>query len=147
MKTINLDEKWMFRRGYLDSIGMLESDPGAEVNLPHDGMIGTSVSPNAPASVDMGYFTGGLSNYTKYVFFPKEWEQECVGLKFDGVMMNASVDVNGSKVAHWHNGYAPKFVDLTDYVTFGEENRITINVNTNRIPVGIRVLDCIAEQS
>lgn len=134
MKTINLDEKWMFRRGYLDSIGMLESDPGAEVNLPHDGMIGTSVSPNAPASVDMGYFTGGLSNYTKYVFFPKEWEQECVGLKFDGVMMNASVDVNGSKVAHWHNGYAPKFVDLTDYVTFGEENRITINVNTSMQP-------------
>lgn len=134
MKTINLDEKWTFRRGYLDSIGMLESDPGAEVNLPHDGMIGTSVSPNAPASVDMGYFTGGLSNYTKYVFFPKEWEQECVGLKFDGVMMNASVDVNGSKVAHWHNGYAPKFVDLTDYITFGEENRITINVNTSMQP-------------
>jgi beta-galactosidase len=134
MKTINLDEKWTFRRGYLDSIGMLESDPGKVVNLPHDGMIGTPVSPDAPASVDMGYFTGGLSNYTKYVFIPKEWEQECVGLKFDGVMMNASVDVNGSKVAHWHNGYAPKYVDLTDYVTFGEENRITINVNTSMQP-------------
>lgn len=134
MKTINLDEKWTFRRGYLDSIGMLESDPGKVVNLPHDGMIGTPVSPDAPASVDMGYFTGGLSNYMKYVFIPKEWEQECVGLKFDGVMMNASVDVNGSKVAHWHNGYAPKYVDLTDYVTFGEENRITINVNTSMQP-------------
>ncbi|MBQ6094338.1 MAG: DUF4982 domain-containing protein [Lachnospiraceae bacterium] len=134
MKTINLDEKWTFRRGYLDSIGMLESDPGKVVNLPHDGMIGTPVSPDAPASVDMGYFTGGLSNYTKYVFIPKEWEQECVGLKFDGVMMNASVDVNGSKVAHWHNGYTPKYVDLTDYVTFGEENRITINVNTSMQP-------------
>ncbi|MBP5263429.1 MAG: DUF4982 domain-containing protein [Lachnospiraceae bacterium] len=134
MKTINLDEKWTFRRGYLDSIGMLESDPGKVVNLPHDGMIGTPVSPDAPASVDMGYFTGGLSNYMKYVFIPKEWEQECVGLKFDGVMMNASVDVNGSKVTHWHNGYAPKYVDLTDYVTFGEENRITINVNTSMQP-------------
>ena len=134
MKIVNLDEKWTFRRGFLDSIGMLESDPGVIVNLPHDGMIGTPVSPDAPANVDMGYFSGGLSNYTKYVFFPKEWEQECVGLKFDGIMMNATVEVNGSQVAHWHNGYAPRFVELTDYVTFGEENRITINVNTSMQP-------------
>ena len=134
MKIVNLDEKWTFRRGFLDSIGMLESDSGVIVNLPHDGMIGTPVSPDAPANVDMGYFTGGLSNYTKYVFFPKEWEEECVGLKFDGIMMNATVEVNGSQVAHWHYGYAPRFVELTDYVTFGEENRITINVNTSMQP-------------
>ena len=134
MKSVAINEKWTFRGGFLDSVGMLASDLGTIVNLPHDGMIGTPVSPDAPAGVDMGYFTGGLSNYTKYVFFPKEWEKECVGLKFDGVMMNATVDVNGSQVAHWHNGYAPRFVDLTDYVTFGEENRITINVNTSMQP-------------
>ena len=134
MKSITIDEKWRFRRGFLDSLGMLDFDPGAEVNLPHDGMIGTKVSPDAPAGVDMGYFTGDLSNYVKYVFIPKEWEKECVGLKFDGVMMNATVDVNGSKVALWHNGYAPHYVDLTDYVTFGEENRITVNVNTSMQP-------------
>ena len=134
MKSIAIDEKWRFRRGFLDSIGMLDYDPGVEVNLPHDGMIGTKVSPDAPAGVDMGYFTGDLSNYVKYVFFPKEWEKECVGLKFDGVMMNATVDVNGSKVALWHNGYCPYYVDLTDYLTFGEENRITVNVNTSMQP-------------
>ena len=49
MKNINLDEKWTFRRGYLDSVGMLSEDPGTEVNLPHDGMIGTPVTPDAPA--------------------------------------------------------------------------------------------------
>ncbi len=134
MRSIILDREWMFRRGYLDSISMLDSIPATVVNLPHDGMIGTPVSADAPAGVDMGYFTGGLSNYTKYVLFPKEWEDECVGLQFDGVMMNATVDVNGSKVALWHNGYAPFFCDLTDYVTFGQENRITINVNTSMQP-------------
>ena len=97
MRIIDLNRSWTFRRGYLDSVGMLENDPGIEVNLPHDGMIGTPVSPDAPAGVDMGYFTGGLSNYTKYVLFPKEWEEECVGLKFDGAMMNASVDVTGKE--------------------------------------------------
>ena len=134
MRIIDLNRSWTFRRGYLDSVGMLENDPGTEVNLPHDGMIGTPVSPDAPAGVDMGYFSGGLSNYTKYVFFPKEWENESVGLKFDGVMMNASIDVNGSRLALQHNGYMPFYVDLTDYVTFGEENRITINVNTSMQP-------------
>ncbi len=131
MKTVVIDDKWTFRRSYLDSITMLDADPGITVNLPHDGMISTPVSPDAPAGVDSGYFTGGVSNYTKYVNFPKEWEGDSVGLKFDGVMMNASVDINGSRVGQCHNGYAPFYVDLTNYVTFGEDNRITVNVNTS----------------
>ena len=131
MEIINIDEKWQFRRGFLDSIGMLESDPGVEVNLPHDGMISTPVSLDAPAGSDSGYFNGGQSNYTKYIFIPEEWKDEIIGLSFDGVMMNAWVEINGSRVALQHNGYIPFFVDLTNYVTFGTENRITINVNTS----------------
>lgn len=134
MRSISLDGKWTFRRGYLDSITMMEQDPGVLVDLPHDGMIGTPVSPDAPAKADSGYYTGGLTNYTRYVFVPEEWKGSCVGLKLDGVMMNASVDVNGSRVGMCHNGYAPFYVDLTDYVTFGENNRVTINVNTSMQP-------------
>ncbi|MBQ6105846.1 MAG: DUF4982 domain-containing protein, partial [Lachnospiraceae bacterium] len=134
MRSISLDGKWTFRRGYLDSITMMEQDPGVLVDLPHDGMIGTPVSPDAPAKADSGYYTGGLTNYTRYVFVPEEWQGSCVGLKLDGVMMNASVDVNGSRVGMCHNGYAPFYVDVTDYVTFGENNRVTINVNTSMQP-------------
>ena len=78
MKSINLDEKWTFRRGLLDSLGMLKADPGVEVNLPHDGMIHTPVTPDAREQMDMGYFEGDLCNYTKYVFIPREWENGCV---------------------------------------------------------------------
>ena len=134
MNYINLDEKWTFRRGLLDSLGMLKSDPGVEVNLPHDGMIHIAVTPDAPAQVDMGYFTGDVCNYTKYVFIPKEWEEGCVGLWFDGAMMNATVDVNGCKAASQHYGYAPFYVDLTKLVEYGAENRITVNVNTSMQP-------------
>lgn len=134
MKALIIDDKWTFRRGYLDSITMIEADPGTQVNLPHDAMISTDVSKDAPATTDSGYFKGGMSNYTKYIFIPKEWEKECIGLKFDGVMMNATVDINGSRIGQCHYGYAPFYVDLTDYVTFGEENRITINVNTSMQP-------------
>ena len=134
MKSIALDEKWTFRRSYLDSIGMLSEDKGVIVNLPHDGMIGTPVTPDAPAKSDSGYFTGGLTNYTKYVMIPSEWKNDCVGLQFDGVMMNATVDINGGRVCLQNYGYAPFYVDLTKYVTFGEENRITINTNTSMQP-------------
>ena len=131
MKYTALDREWTFRRGMVDSLGALDANPGVVVNLPHDGMIGTAVSPNAPGKYDTGYFAGDLTNYTKYVMIPKEWEEECVGLCIDGAMMHATIEVNGSKVGAQHYGYAPFYIDLTDYVTFGEENRITINLNTS----------------
>ena len=134
MKTINLDDKWTFRRGYLDSVGMLSEDPGTVVNLPHDGMIGTPVTPDAPAKSDSGYFVGGLTNYTKFVMIPEEWKNDCVGLLFDGAMMNATIDINGGRVGLQNYGYVPFYVDLTPYVTFGEENRITVNLNTASQP-------------
>ena len=134
MNSISLDQAWTFRTGLLDSISQLKSDPGVVVNLPHDGMIGTPVTPDAPARSDMGYFTGGLSSYTKYVNIPREWENGCVGLQIDGAMMNAVVEVNGCKAAVQHYGYAPFFADLTGLVEYGAENRITINVNTSMQP-------------
>ncbi len=129
-----IDDNWTFRKGLLDSVGILENDPGTVVDLPHDGMIDTPVSKDAPADSDSGYFTGGETSYTKYVFIPEKWENDTVILSFDGAMMNAVVDVNGSRVGGCHYGYAPFKIDLTNYVTFGAENRITVNVNTSMQP-------------
>lgn len=131
MKYTNIDADWTFRRGMIDSLGGLDEVAGISVNLPHDGMIGTNVTPDAPGKYDTGYYAGDLTNYTKYIFIPKEWEGECIGLSIDGAMMNATIDVNGSKVGAHHYGYAPFYTDLSDCVTFGEDNRITINVNTS----------------
>lgn len=130
MQYINLDREWEFRRGFTDSLGSLGDAAKTIVNLPHDGMISTATSPDAPAKYDSGYFSGDMCNYTKYVMFPKEWENERIGLKFDGVMMHTTIEINGSKVSEHHYGYSPFYIDITDYVTFGEENRITINTNT-----------------
>lgn len=134
MKHIMLDEQWEFRRGLGDSLGALEANPCTMVNLPHDGMISLPVKPDAPAASDSGYFPGDVCNYTKYVFIPDEWSNECIGLKFDGVMMHATVEINGCRLAMHHYGYSPFYVDITDYVSFGEENRITININTGVQP-------------
>ncbi len=134
MKSICMDQEWTFRRGFCDSLSALDATHGTIVNLPHDGMIGTPVSPDAPGQADMGFFTGGICNYTKEVFIPAEWENDCVGLLFDGAMMNASVEVNGSKAAAQHYGYAPFYMDMTGLAAFGDVNRITVHVNTSMQP-------------
>ena len=124
MERICADREWIFRRGMLDSTAMLKEDPGIAVNLPHDGMIGTAVTPDAPAGADMGYFTGGLSNYTREFMIPADWKNGCTGLQFDGAMMNAAVEINGYRVCLQHYGYAPFYADLTDLISYGEKNRI-----------------------
>ena len=42
--------------------------------------------------------------------------------------------MNGSRAALQHNGYIPFAVRLTPYLTFGEENRITVNLNPSMQP-------------
>lgn len=134
MKTILFDEQWTFRRGLLDSLGIIESYKGEIVNLPHDGMISLPVTKDAQAVTDSGYFPGDVCNYTKNFLIPEDWKNETIGLKFDGAMMHASIDVNGAKVGEHHYGYSPFYVDISDYVTFGQENRITVNLNTGVQP-------------
>lgn len=134
MEQISLDREWEFRRGFVDSLGMLTEDNKVVVNLPHDSLISTKVSPDAPAVSDSGYFKGDVCNYTKYVMIPEEWKDGQVYLKFDGVMMHSTIDINGGRVGEHHYGYSPFCIDVTNYVTSGRENRITINTNNGLQP-------------
>lgn len=134
MQHINIDKGWEYRPGFVDSMGMLAGIECKVVDLPHDSMISRKTSKDAPAKYDSGYFSGDMCNYTKYLAVPKDWESEKIGLSFDGVMMHSTVEVNGCKVGEHHYGYSPFYIDITDYVVFGEENRITINTNAGIQP-------------
>ncbi|MCQ2458094.1 MAG: DUF4982 domain-containing protein [Clostridia bacterium] len=128
-----LDQGWEFRRGFADLLGSLGEERQV-VDLPHDSMISLPVKADAPAGCDSGYFPGDMCNYTKYYVFPEAWKDMRVGLKFDGVMMHATLDVNGSRAGEHHYGYSPFYADITDLIDFGKENRITVNVNTGVQP-------------
>lgn len=134
MQYINLDKEWEYRPGFVDSLGMLSDIEPQIVNLPHDSMISKKTSPDAPAKYDSGYFNFDMCNYTKLIFIPAEWEGEKIGLSFDGVMMHTTIEINGCKVGEHHYGYTPFFIDITDYVSLGQENRITINTNNGVQP-------------
>ena len=71
MNKVSLDQNWIYRWGYLDSVSALDNDAGVQVNLPHDAMIGTAVTADCPAGCDSGFFNGGICNYTKFLFIPR----------------------------------------------------------------------------
>lgn len=123
------DREWEFRRGFADSLEALGEEKQI-VDLPHDSMIGLPVRADAPAAYDSGYFPGDMCSYTKYYTFPEAWKDMCIGLKFDGVMMHTTVDINGCPVSEHHYGYSPFYVDITRLIDFGRENRVTVNCNT-----------------
>ena len=129
MKRTNWNRDWFFTKGMANLMNY-----GRKVQLPHDYMIGGDVREDAPAGAAMGYFSAGVGTYTKFLTVPEEWEGERVYLHFDGVMMNASVSVNGSLVKRHHYGYTPFSVDITDALYLGESNRVTVSVNPSMQP-------------
>lgn len=133
MRTINLDRDWQFRIGtYWQCLN--ETDFGKKVNLPHDYMIEGEVTTAAPAQAAMGYYTGSVGSYTKILPIPKEWDGERILLYFDGVMMNASVEINGCELTLHHYGYTPFSVEISPYLYYGEDNRIMVRVNPSMQP-------------
>ncbi len=135
MRIQNMDREWKFARGSADQMASLTGRAGeATVNLPHDYMIENPVYPEAPSSSSSGYFNAGVAYYRKTLSIPAQWEGDRIALRFDGVMMNATLEVNGGKVTLHHYGYSPFLADITPYVYCGEENTITITVNPSMQP-------------
>ena len=133
MRNQNIDQGWEFQFGRRTPY-LSEEKEKRLVNLPHDYMIESDVTPDAPGESSMGFYTGGVANYRKIITIPAQWEHDRIGLKFDGIMMNATVEINGCKAALQHYGYAPFFVDITQYIYCGKENSITVTVNPSQQP-------------
>lgn len=135
MRNINLDRGWSYAPGMGGGMTIFHKQENiATVNLPHDYMIANDVDANVPSGPASGYYTAGVGHYEKKVYIPEEWKKEQVTLQFDGAMMNATVTVNGCRVALQHYGYAPFEADITPCLFFGQENRICIILNPSMQP-------------
>lgn len=134
MQRQNINRNWQFIRGTQMIQQAMRGGYGETVNLPHDYMIESEVKADAPAGSAMGYYTEGVATYTKILEIPLEWKGENIYLHFDGVMLNASVYVNGSLAKLHHYGYTPFTVDITNLVYYGENNRISVIVNPSMQP-------------
>ena len=135
MREMDINRGWFFDLGALDVGRRMRGEFGSRVvDLPHDYMIESDVYPEAPSGMASGYYNAGVAHYVRSVSIPAEWAGRRVFLRFDGAMMNATVEVNGAKAALHHYGYAPFEADLTQLVYPGRENRIVVTLNPSMQP-------------
>jgi len=79
--------------------------------------------------------------YQRTVWVPRGWEGQRIVLHFESATHRATVWVNETEVVSHEGGYTPFEADITDYVTPGQEVRITALVNNTlhwqSIPPGV----------
>jgi len=142
----SFNENWKFKRFGMspDKQGLtieepkrLESDvyndeKWRKLNLPHDWGI------EGPFRNDLENNTGllpwkGIGWYRKHFIVPESDSEKLLFIDFDGAMANAKVWLNGQYVGEWPYGYTSFRFNLTPYIRFGEENVISVRLNTENL--------------
>lgn len=72
---------------------------------------------------------GDRGVYRKKIMIPAERCNDVVTLEFGGAMFDAQVYVNDKKAGSRFYGYSSFQVDISDFVRFGEENTIAVELN------------------
>ncbi len=122
-QKIYLDRKWRFNFNFSEEMINKPMTDSVLVNIPHTTM-----------ETPLSYFDESIyqtvCGYQKSIFAPTQWENQIVCLTFEGVAHSADVYVNGEHVGHHDCGYTAFTVDLTKVLVFGEENLITVKVDS-----------------
>lgn len=137
MNKRKLNEQWIFigdGGGNLTSMIHGSNKDGQIVHLPHDAMIHEKRQKETPNGAQTGFYPGGVYEYHKKIFVPKEWKQQKIILEFEGVYTNAKVYINGDLAASCYSGYSNFYVDTDGYLVYGKENQIKVLVNNSAIP-------------
>ena len=71
-----------------------------------------------------------LSGYTRNIFAEKQWEGKVVRLTFEAAGHDATVYLNGEKVAEHHNGYTAFTADITEQLKYGSDNLLVVRLDS-----------------
>jgi beta-galactosidase len=104
------------------------------VDLPHDWSIEGTPEKRAASGSGGGYYPAGVAWYRKTFEAPEDWKGRRVSLEFDGVYMNATVYLNGHKLATHPYGYTSFQVDLTSDLKFAARNLMAVRVDNSEQP-------------
>jgi beta-galactosidase len=133
MEKWNKDWKfWADKRSF--ALVWSVPDHGVDIDLPHDGMICEKPRAESANRGSTGYRDGGNYVYRK-IFSPgKEDRNKTFILKFEGIFMNAFVYINEQLAGKCPNGYSTFYVELNDYLNYGEDNEVRIFVRNGAMP-------------
>ena len=101
------------------------------VSIPHDWAITGPFIKNGNG--DTGKLPWkGEGWYRKKITVEKNQEGKRLYLIFDGIMAFPKIYINGKLAGSWDYGYNSFYLDITDYVNYGEENLLAIHANTKK---------------
>lgn len=124
---INFNKDWQFLKKDAENPTTLDltSPEWRMLNLPHDWAI------EGPFTQEVGY-KGGYLPYPGVAWYQKTFNiregENRVQIKFEGVMRNAKIWLNGDYIGGWPYGYTSFAFDLTDHVKRGAKNTILVRV-------------------
>lgn len=116
LRSVDINWGWLYNPG--DANKVFE-----EVNIPHANIL----TPYNNFDENIYQF---VSCYKKYIEIDDLVSNECVYIKFGGVMSYAMVFINGYFVGDHKGGYTPFRIDITQYVKSGTKNVITVFVDS-----------------
>lgn len=134
MKKINLNLDWLFMNGEKSNIPMMPQQT-KEVNLPHDFMVETDVTPDAPGKAESGFYKGSAGTYLKTITLTEEEMTDTMLLHFEGCFGKTRVLINGNPVGSHAYGYTPFTMDIRKFLKVGD-NEIQVIVHTDDDPNG-----------
>ena len=135
MKYQLFNDSWKFWEDK-DAFALICSVPenAQTVRLPHDAMIGAKARADSPAGADGAYRDGASYVYYKELYAPEQWRDRTVKLCFEGISRSAMVYVNNQRAALVPYAYTTFYVDLDDYLRYGQVNQIRVCARTGDMP-------------
>ena len=134
MKKTNLNLDWLFMNGEKSNIPMMPQQT-KKVNLPHDFMVETDVTPDAPGKAESGFYKGSAGTYLKTITLTEEEKTDTMLLHFEGCFGKTRVLINGNPAGSHVYGYTPFTIDIRKFLQIGD-NEIQVIVHTDDEPNG-----------
>ena len=122
-QNIYLDRKWRFNEKFEEAMINEPMKESRLINIPH-----------TVKETPLSYFDESVyqmeSAYQKGIFAPVQWNGKVVILTFEAVGHSCDVYINGKHTKHHDCGYTAFSCDVSEILNYGEENLITVKVNS-----------------
>ena len=127
---LNFNNDWAFYRGNLPDAAKPTADDRnwIPIVLPH-------VMQLEKKHCGGNIIYDGIGWYRRYFTLGADCQGKRIVVKFEGVMTNCEVFLNGESLTTHHGGYLGFSVDLTDKIKFGESNLLAVKVDASHDPL------------
>ena len=136
--TESFDANWLFLKADVTNAEQVSFDDSGwrKLNVPNDWSITGPFGETNPAGGAGAFLPSGVAWYRKDFTLPESDENQCVFVRFDGVMANSDVWINGFHLGHRPYGYVSFYYELTRRLKFGagQTNVLAVRVDTSKQP-------------